>query len=276
MTRMRWVRLLVRACISLLLLSGCADMQQSPLYQDTTEFLGKATDKIESVAGKTSTLAQEKLAEAHERMNRYLAEKDVLKKFHDSANHSESALLAVLHQAGVSGAGGEPHEKKNGKRKEKTGNETPEAGGEVRSKAPDGRVLPALPHQYGGGYRWPLDAGIVSSEYGRRWGKLHKGIDIAADTGEPVYAVADGVVIYADNKMRGYGNVVVIRHDENMTSLYAHNSALKVHTGDVVKQGDLISLLGSTGHSTGPHTHFEIRDGVTPVSPRTLLPKGDF
>jgi murein DD-endopeptidase MepM/ murein hydrolase activator NlpD len=130
-----------------------------------------------------------------------------------------------------------------------------------------------VPQKYAGNLRWPVDAGIVSSEFGARWGKQHKGIDIAADAGEPVYAIADADVIYAGDGLRGYGNVVILRHDSKMTSLYAHNSELKVHQGDHVTQGTLISLLGNTGHSTGPHVHFEIRDGDTAVNPRTLLPQ---
>jgi murein DD-endopeptidase MepM/ murein hydrolase activator NlpD len=129
-----------------------------------------------------------------------------------------------------------------------------------------------MPEQYTGNYRWPLEAGIISSEYGERWGKVHKGIDIAADSGEPVYAVAAGEVIYAGDGLRGYGNVVILRHDNRLTSLYAHNTELKVKAGDEVKQGDLIALLGSTGHSTGPHVHFEFREGDVAVNPHTLLP----
>jgi murein DD-endopeptidase MepM/ murein hydrolase activator NlpD len=121
--------------------------------------------------------------------------------------------------------------------------------------------------------RWPLDAYIVSSEFGERWGKMHKGMDMAADVGEPVYAIADGEVIYAGDGLRGYGNVVILRHDKKTSSLYAHNSELKVKQGDQVKQGSLIALLGNTGHSTGPHVHFEIRDGDTAVNPRSVLPK---
>jgi murein DD-endopeptidase MepM/ murein hydrolase activator NlpD len=112
----------------------------------------------------------------------------------------------------------------------------------------------------------------VSSEFGARWGKLHKGIDIAADAGEPVYAIAPGEVIYAGDGLRGYGNVVILRHDRQRTSLYAHNSVLKVKQGEVIAAGTVIALLGNTGHSTGPHVHFEIRDGDTPLDPRKILP----
>lgn len=65
---------------------------------------------------------------------------------------------------------------------------------------------------------------------------------------------------------------MIVRHDSGRTSLYAHNSALRVTKGDTVTQGMLVALLGNTGHSTGPHVHFEIRDGDTPVDPRSVLP----
>jgi len=129
---------------------------------------------------------------------------------------------------------------------------------------------------YKGGYRWPLDAGIVSSEFGRRWKKAHEGLDIAADEGEPVYASAAGRVLYADSRMRGYGNVVILRHDSAVTTLYAHNQLLKVRLGENVAQGQVIALLGSTGASTGPHVHFEMRRANAALDPRKILPKSRF
>lgn len=138
-----------------------------------------------------------------------------------------------------------------------------------------GRRYPKLP-AYKGEYRWPLAAGIVSSEFGRRWNRPHEGIDIAADEGEPVYASAAGEVLYANNRMRGYGNVVILRHDAQTTTLYAHNKSLKVRLGEKVKQGQVIALVGSTGLSTGPHVHFEIRRSQTALNPRKVLPKSRF
>lgn len=138
-----------------------------------------------------------------------------------------------------------------------------------------GRRYPKLP-AYKGTYHWPLGAGIVSSEFGSRWKRQHEGLDIAADEGEPVYASASGRVIYADNRMHGYGNVVIVRHDSKMTTLYAHNRSLKVRLGEAVNQGQVIALLGSTGHSTGPHVHFEMRRSNTALDPRRLLPKSGF
>ncbi len=130
--------------------------------------------------------------------------------------------------------------------------------------------------RYAGSFNWPLEAGIVSSEFGPRWGKMHAGLDIAADEGEPVYAAAPGVVIYAGNGLSGYGNVVIVRHDADLTTLYAHNRHLEVHEGDSVKQGAQVAKLGSTGHSTGPHVHFEIRSGEKPINPRERLPSNQY
>ncbi len=138
-----------------------------------------------------------------------------------------------------------------------------------------GRRYPKLP-AYKGGYRWPLAAGIVSSEFGHRWKKAHEGVDIAADEGEPVYASAAGEVLYANSRMRGYGNVVILRHDARMTTLYAHNHSLKVRLGQKVAQGQVIALLGNTGRSTGPHVHFEMRRANVALDPRKVLPKSRF
>ncbi len=192
-------------------------------------------------------------------MQQYLTEKDVLKTFYDAGEHSESAVLNVLHKSGIA---------------KQSAPAVPAPGSHTRPpKQPTAPPLTTVPEQYSGAMRWPLDAYIVSSEYGERWGKVHKGMDMAAHVGEPVYSIADGEVIYAGDGLRGYGNVVIVRHDRKTTSLYAHNSELKVKQGDQVTKGALVALLGNTGHSTGPHVHFEIRDGDVAVNPRNVLPK---
>jgi murein DD-endopeptidase MepM/ murein hydrolase activator NlpD len=245
---------------------GCATTDQKfgdqPWYQDTKQASAKAVEVTTTTATKAAEVTSTTASKAYARMQKYLAEKDLLKTFHDSGEHSEAAVLSVLHKSGIA----------------KSPAAAPSGG--AAPGAPQAKPRPAplpplntVPEQYAGALRWPLDAGIVSSEYGERWGKMHKGLDIAADVGEPVYAIADGEVIYAGDGLRGYGNVVIIRHDRKTSSLYAHNSELKVKTGDQVKQGSVVSLLGSTGHSTGPHVHFEIRDGDVAVNPRNVLPK---
>ncbi|UPT74813.1 MAG: M23 family metallopeptidase [Elusimicrobiota bacterium] len=89
-------------------------------------------------------------------------------------------------------------------------------------------------------------------------------------------ASAAGEVLYSNNRMRGYGNVVILRHDSNVTTLYAHNQKNKVKLGEKVEQGQVIALLGNTGQSTGPHVHFEMRRVNKAVDPRSVLPKTQF
>lgn len=116
---------------------------------------------------------------------------------------------------------------------------------------------------------------IVTSEYGPRWGKTHKGLDLAGSGiyGAKIYAAADGVVILSGNSGNGYGNYVMINHGNgsdgnNYTTLYGHCSSLAVSVGQTVKAGDVIAYVGSTGYSTGPHLHFEIRVNGSAVNPR--------
>lgn len=123
------------------------------------------------------------------------------------------------------------------------------------------------------GYIWPAK-GVFTSGYGKRWGRMHKGIDIAAPVGTPIMAAADGEVISAGWNSGGFGNLVKIRHSDGTVTLYAHNSKIHVRQGQFVKQGQHISNMGSTGFSTGPHLHFEMHpQGQKAVNPIALLPK---
>jgi murein DD-endopeptidase MepM/ murein hydrolase activator NlpD len=260
---MRFHRWQVGSAAFVVGLIGCTTTPQQQVWVNkASDVTAKAADQT----GKALKIASDRASKAMVRMQHYLTEKDTLKTFYDAGEHSETAVLDVLHRSGVNSkpAAGGGHGT--------AGTGSAPAGTSPGSKSAPPPMNAALPEKYTGGLQWPLEAGIVSSEYGERWGKMHKGIDIAADIGEPVYAIAAGEVIYAGNGMRGYGNVVVVRHDRMRTSLYAHNSELKVKQGDQVTQGSLVALLGSTGHSTGPHVHFEIRDGDTPVNPRSILP----
>ena len=261
-------RLWLRVMPALLLtLASCATVEQQPWYNKAHDATAKAVTVATTETSKAAKLAVDRANKAYARTQHYLAEKDLLLKFHDTSEHSESVVLDALHRAGVGAIGHAP----------KPGSGPPPTAPKPVPGTPGPPPAPpvaasALPDHYAGNLTWPLEAGIVSSEYGARRGKMHRGIDIAAEVGEPVYAIAPGEVIYAGDGLRGYGNVVIVRHDRGRTSLYAHNSALKVTKGDTVSQGTLVALLGNTGHSTGPHVHFEIRDGDTPVDPRTVLP----
>ena len=120
-------------------------------------------------------------------------------------------------------------------------------------------------------YQWPTQ-GVFTSGYGWRWGRMHKGIDIANNTGTSIHAARDGKVTYA-GWMGAYGYLVEIAHDDGESTRYAHNSRLMVRKGQEVRQGTRIALMGSTGRSTGPHLHFEIRRrGGGAANPLAVLP----
>ncbi|MEB3342519.1 peptidoglycan DD-metalloendopeptidase family protein [Okeania sp.] len=122
------------------------------------------------------------------------------------------------------------------------------------------------------GYSWPA-RGAMTSGYGPRWGRMHRGIDIAAPTGTPIVAAAPGEVTYADWNSGGYGYLVEIEHPNGSITVYAHNSEILVRKGQKVAQGELIAKMGSTGRSTGPHLHFEIHPKDSgAVNPMAYLP----
>jgi len=123
--------------------------------------------------------------------------------------------------------------------------------------------------------RWPLTTVrvVVGSPFGTRAGRPHEGIDLPAPTGTPVFAAAEGRVAYAGNGIRGYGNMIVLRHAGDLMTVYAHNSVLLVSQGQPVRAGDRIALVGQSGHATGPHLHFEVRSGQIPADPMRFLPQ---
>lgn len=128
---------------------------------------------------------------------------------------------------------------------------------------------------FDGKMTWPVKYSNkirLSSQFGFRWGRKHKGIDLSGPTGTPVYSVESGKVIYAGNSMRGFGNLIIIEHQNGLSSYYAHNSKLKVRKGARVNKGYKIALMGSTGRSTGTHLHFEVRKGRVAVNPCLFLP----
>jgi murein DD-endopeptidase MepM/ murein hydrolase activator NlpD len=145
-----------------------------------------------------------------------------------------------------------------------------------RMVSPDLPALPDaekfLPNGVLKGYIWPA-RGMLTSGYGWRWGRMHQGIDIAADVGTPIHAAAGGVVESAGWNSGGYGNMVEIRHSDGSMTRYAHMNAIYVQEGARVSQSEQIGEMGSTGYSTGPHLHFEVHlaDQGT-VNPMAYLP----
>jgi murein DD-endopeptidase MepM/ murein hydrolase activator NlpD len=147
---------------------------------------------------------------------------------------AESAALAAAIQASQTGAGS-------------TGTGAPSAAGLI----------------------WPVD-GVVVSGFGMRWGRMHEGIDIAVSYGTPIRAAASGTVIHA-GWLGGYGNLVVVDHGNGLATAYAHASAILVGVGQQVSQGETVSLVGSTGNSSGPHLHFEVRVNGLAADPLLYL-----
>lgn len=128
-----------------------------------------------------------------------------------------------------------------------------------------------LPGIAGEGLLWPA-SGQVSSSYGPRGNAHHDGIDIAAPEGTPIRAALDGVVAY-NGSLRGYGKVVILTHEDGLTTVYAHNSKNLVKQGARVRRGTVIASVGQTGRTTGPNLHFEVRKNNQARDPMAYLPK---
>jgi murein DD-endopeptidase MepM/ murein hydrolase activator NlpD len=112
----------------------------------------------------------------------------------------------------------------------------------------------------------PLRSYTLSSPFGPRWGRMHTGYDLAAPYGTQYRAAARGKVVLADY-YGGYGNCIIIDHGEGVSTVYGHSSSIQVKVGQVVEAGDVIGRVGNTGHSFGPHLHFEVRTDNTPINP---------
>ena len=123
----------------------------------------------------------------------------------------------------------------------------------------------------------PVRGFAINSRFGmRRLGgepgvRMHKGVDIAAPTGTSVYSSAEGEIVRIGHQPSGYGNFIEMRHPNGMTTMYAHLSRIDVASGDRVSAGERIGLVGSTGYSTGPHLHFEVRRGGDQVNPSRVV-----
>lgn len=140
-----------------------------------------------------------------------------------------------------------------------------------RGKVKSGGVSKKAPPAKKGLFIWPVK-GKLSSRFGPRSGDHHDGIDIAAKRGTTVRAAESGKVVYSDNALRGYGNVIIIEHRGGYFTIYAHNDKNLVKKGAVVKKGAEVAVVGKTGTASGFHLHFEIRYGGDPKNPLFYLP----
>lgn len=132
-------------------------------------------------------------------------------------------------------------------------------------------VTPPIAATGSGQFGWPVQGKVISKYGATADGLRNDGINISAPTGSPVVAAADGVVAYAGNELRGFGNMILIRHADGWVTAYAHNDSLAVKKGDSVKRGQTIARVGQTGNVTAPQLHFEIRKGTAAQDPMKYL-----
>jgi murein DD-endopeptidase MepM/ murein hydrolase activator NlpD len=143
------------------------------------------------------------------------------------------------------------------------------AGAPTPSAKPVAHI--AAPALSGDGFLWPVQGKIVGRFGQSNEGLRRDGVNIAARKGTPVRAAEDGVVVYANEGIRGYGRMILLRHSDDYVTTYAHNAALLVSVGDIVRRGQIIARVGDTGSVAGAQLHFEIRKGLTPLDPEDLL-----
>jgi murein DD-endopeptidase MepM/ murein hydrolase activator NlpD len=120
-------------------------------------------------------------------------------------------------------------------------------------------------------FRWPVRGRVIAAYGATTNGKSNDGINVAVPEGTPVKAAEDGVVAYAGNELKGYGNLILVRHANGYVTAYAHASELLVKRGDSIKRGQVIAKSGQSGEVASPQLHFEIRKGSTPVDPLHFL-----
>lgn len=172
-------------------------------------------------------------------------------------------------QANPAKAKGKPEE--NAKPAAGEGASSPEVTGEDAGHVATNENLPAPDPMTGTTFRWPVKGRVITAFGARPDGGHNDGIDLAVPQGTPVMAAENGVVAYAGNELKGYGNLVLIRHANNWVSAYAHNEEILVKRGDKVRRGQVIAKAGATGAVSQPEVHFELRKGSRPVDPTKYM-----
>lgn len=134
------------------------------------------------------------------------------------------------------------------------------------------KVWPKSQNYGQGSMLWPVPTSRhISSIYGPRGGKIHHGIDIPASSGAYILASEEGKIIYSDKAIRGYGNLTIISHPNGLYTVYAHARKNFTKKGQKIAKGQVIAEVGNTGHSTGPHLHFEVRNRHSSINPTQFL-----
>jgi hypothetical protein len=123
-----------------------------------------------------------------------------------------------------------------------------------------------------GDFLWPVPtSSSISSGWGKRWGRMHEGVDIPSKVGSNIVAASDGIVVYSGSEIGGYGNITVVAHKNGFFTVYAHAKVNYTKEGQRVYRGQVIAQVGMTGRSSGPHLHFEIRKNGESIDPQGFL-----
>lgn len=236
--------------------------------QATAERLDEEVRELEQVR----TAREEVLAEAEEVLDQQAAalaeleaQSDRLQARQEDLEAEEAEIQELIRQQEAAARRAEEEARR-------AREEAQEQASSTTSTATDGATQeapPPPPPSSGGCYAWPA-SGAVTSEYGPRWGRMHRGIDIDGNTGDPLVAAQSGTVTFA-GWYSGYGNMTLIRHSDGVTTAYAHQSSIGVRQGQTVGRGEFIGRMGATGNVTGSHLHFETRTSSGAVNPRNYL-----
>ncbi len=232
-------------------------------YQTQIKEVGKKLEADKKVQEDLAAKAQEALNVKLEKVSKQQALIDLMQNDKEVYNQQYDEMIAASDEV-----------QRLIHAKEEEIRRAAEAARRQNQSARAGNVKP-VEQTFGGKMIWPL-SGPITSEFGWRthpiFGtqRFHSGLDIGGEYGDAICAAASGVVIEA-GWIGGYGNTVMIDHGDGVVSLYGHNESLAVSVGQHVNQGDLIAYCGSTGNSTGPHCHFEVRLNGEPVSPLDYL-----
>ena len=242
-------------------------------YQTEIKEVGKQLEADKQIQTELATKAQEAMEVKLEKVAKQQAiidlmenDKEIYNRQYDEMMASSEEVQRLIH------AKEEEIRRAAEAARRQAEQEARRKGGNVESGSDGGGYVM---QNFGGGMIWPI-SGPITSEFGWRthpiFGsqRFHSGLDIGGDYGMPIHAAASGVVIEA-GWIGGYGNTVMIEHGGGIVTLYGHNESLNVSVGQQVNQGDVIAYCGSTGNSTGPHCHFEVRLGGEPVSPWDYL-----
>jgi len=140
--------------------------------------------------------------------------------------------------------------------------------------APEPAATGSAPANNAVSFRWPVRGKLIQAFGPKSGGGQNDGINVSVPEGTPIKAAEDGVVAYSGNELKGYGNLVLVRHANGFVTAYAHASELAVKKGETIKRGQVIGKAGATGNVSGPQLHFEVRKGATPVDPMQYLQGG--